>query len=62
MTVRELIEKLRLPPQDKKPIAKPVCPVAKRKITAGTETTAVPSGGIVAAIPATTAQMAGLGT
>ena len=48
--------------QIKRPIDKPVDPVTKRKITAGTETTAVPKGGMMAAIPAITPQMAGFGT
>ena len=48
--------------QTRSPIAKPVFPVMKRKIIEGTDTTAVPSGGIIEAMPAMTAQMAGLGT
>ena len=48
--------------QIKRPIDEPVCPMAKRKITAGTETIAVPRGGTMEAIPAITAQIAGLGT
>ena len=48
--------------QIKRPIDEPVCPVAKRKITAGTDTIAVPKGGMIEAIPAKTAQIAGFGT
>ena len=42
--------------QIKSPTDAPVCPVTKRKITAGTETTAVPSGGMIEAMPAMTAE------
>ena len=48
--------------QIKRPIDKPVCPVKKRNIIAGTETTAVPKGGMIEAIPAITPHSAPFGT